>query len=73
MNITSNRFHIKNKQVHLFASRVIAELIVAGMKRLSCINWVQNDFVSNHHLKISNSYIHIFKNNAEFLYRQPHN
>lgn len=52
MNITSNRFHIKNKQVHLFASRVIAELIVAGMKRLSCINWVQNDFVSNHHLKI---------------------
>lgn len=38
---------------HLFASRMITELIVAGMKRLSCINGVQNDFVTNQHLRIT--------------------
>ena len=37
--------------VHFLASWVVYQVIVTGMQRLSCIDWIQGNFVTDNHLE----------------------
>lgn len=40
---------------HLFAARVVSQLIVRGMKWLAGIHWVEDHFIAHNHLKYTNA------------------
>lgn len=40
----------ENMLAHLVASWIVHQLMCAGVQRLTGVHWVQNHFVSNHHL-----------------------
>ncbi len=40
-----------NPKPNLFASWIVNQLLIASMKRLTSIHWVQDNFVSNNNLK----------------------
>lgn len=51
----SNKKHdCAHSKFNLFASWIVNELLITGMKRLTRIYWIQNNFVSNNNLTKKN-------------------
>lgn len=49
-NLKRSEETTEEKVANLVASGIIHQLVRAGVQRLTSVHWVQNHFVSNHHL-----------------------